>query len=537
MAMCASSRWERYKRYLFNDQSLGFSIDISRMNFDLAEFNAIESQMGRAFQAMEQLEQGGLANPDEGRMVGHYWLRAPSLAPTLEIRQEIEKCWQKIRKFAADLHAGLVKTEHGERFSDLLLIGIGGSALGPQLVSDALGSGSDKLSIHYMDNTDPDGMARTLAAIPDLAKLLVIVISKSGGTKETRNGQLVARAALEKSGLRFNRHFVAVTMDGSDLYKTAQSEQWLATFPLWDWVGGRTSLWGAVGLLPATLQGFDTEAFLAGAAEMDVLTRRQVLVQNPAALLAAMWFHAGKGVGQKAMVTLPYKDRLLLLSRYLQQLVMESLGKERNLEGAKVNQGLVVYGNKGSTDQHAYVQQLRDGLNNFFAVFVEVLNDYVEVTDKRFIECTQIEVEPGVNCGDFLEGFYLGTRSALYESGRESVTITINQLNARSLGAMIALFERTVGFYATLIGVNAYNQPGVEAGKRAATRAVELQKSVLEFLRAHKGSEFTVDQLCSELNGEAEIELVFKLLQRLAAVGRVKFSPSVSLFEGRYCIG
>ena len=125
------------------------------------------------------------------------------------------------------------------------------------------------------------------------------------------------------------------------------------------------------------------------------------------------------------MVVLPYKDRLLLFSRYLQQLVMESLGKRDDLAGKRVDQGLSVYGNKGSTDQHAYVQQLRDGINNFFATFVRVLED----------GGSPLEVEPGVTSGDYLHGLLLGTRKALFENGRQSLMITIPRVDAKSIGS------------------------------------------------------------------------------------------------------
>jgi glucose-6-phosphate isomerase len=161
---------------------------------------------------------------------------------------------------------------------------------------------------------------------------------------------------------------------------------------MWDWVGGRTSEFSSVGLLPAALQGIDIQAMMAGAAAMDVATRRPVTFENPAALMALMWHFATDGRGAKDMVVLPYKDRLLLFSRYLQQLVMESLGKELDVEGKVVHQGISVYGNKGSTDQHAYVQQLRDGVSNFFITFIEVLKDR---------EGAPFEVEPGVYCGRF----------------------------------------------------------------------------------------------------------------------------------------
>src|SRR5439155_5487771 len=154
----------------------------------------------------------------------------------------------------------------------------------------------------------------------------------------------------------------AVTSANSELDKHAVGEGWLERFPMWDWVGGRTSELSAVGLLPAALQGLDVDGMLAGALACDNLTRIRDVSKNPAAQLALMFFHIGNGKGTKHMVVLPYKDRLELFSKYLQQLVMESLGKQLDLGGNVVNQGIMVLGNKGSTDQHSYIQQLRDGL-------------------------------------------------------------------------------------------------------------------------------------------------------------------------------
>src|SRR5437588_9408144 len=172
----------------------------------------------------------------------------------------------------------------------------------------------------------------------------------------------------------------------------------------------------AVGLLPMALLGFEIDRFLAGAAAMDQETRKDVVEQNAAMLLALMWFYAGEGRGAKDMVIFPYKDRLALFSKYLQQLVMESLGKELDREGKIVHQGIAVYGNKGSTDQHAYVQQLRDGVPNFFVTFIEVQKDS---------DAPRVKVEGNFTSGDFLHGFMRGTRAALYEKGRDSITITI----------------------------------------------------------------------------------------------------------------
>src|SRR6266403_464140 len=395
--MATSSLWSRFQKYFLRYDDLDFSIDISRMRFADGFFDQMAPRVEKAFAAMRELEAGEIANPDERRMVGHYWLRDSKLAPTPELRADIDETNSRIKQFAADVHSGKIAPEKGERFKHVLLVGIGGSALGPQFINDALGRANDPLDIYFLDNTDPDGFDRVFDRIGDhLAHTITVVISKSGGTKETRNGMLEAAARYEKAGLNFGKHAVAVTGVGSELDKYAEKNEWLTRFPMHDWVGGRTSVMSAVGLVPAALQGFDIDQFLAGAAAMDAKTRATETSQNAAMLLALMWHYAGNGRGEKDMVILPYKDRLMLFSKYLQQLVMESLGKEKDLDGNVVNQGIAVYGNKGSTDQHSYVQQLREGVLNFFVTFIEVLHDR---------DGKSMMVEPGVTSGDYLDGF------------------------------------------------------------------------------------------------------------------------------------
>ena len=503
--MASSSLWQRFQRYLLCYRDLDFSLDISRMKFSEDFFEKMQPKIEKAFTAMRELEAGAIANPTENRMVGHYWLRNPLLAPTPELRAEIQDTIKRIKRFAEDVHAGKIAAENGERFKHVLLIGIGGSALGPQLVADALGSARDPMDIFFFDNTDPDGFDRVFERLDDLLpQTLVVVVSKSGGTKETRNGMLEAEARFKEKGLQFNKHAVAVTGVGSDLDQYAEKNRWLARFPMYDWIGGRTSVMSAVGLLPMALEGFDIDSFLAGAAAMDERTRTPDVAENAAMLLALMWYYAGNGKGDKDMVIIPYKDRLALFAKYLQQLVMESLGKEKDLEGKIVHQGIAVYGNKGSTDQHAYVQQLRDGVLNFFVTFIEVDKDRRNPA---------IEVQDGVTSGDYLHGFLRGTRSALYESGRESITISIPEVNAFDLGALIALYERAVGFYGSLINVNAYDQPGVEAGKKAATRLLQLQKQVKARMVVGQGK--TAEEIARAL--DADPEDVFHVLRHLAS--------------------
>jgi glucose-6-phosphate isomerase len=201
-----------------------------------------------------------------------------------------------------------------------------------------------------------------------------------------------------------------------------------------------------------------------------------------------------------------------------------------------VNQGIAVYGNKGSTDQHAYVQQLCAGVPNFFVVFIEVLKDR---------RGPSIEVEPRerprVTSGDYLSGFLQGTRAALSGNGRQSITLTVPEVTPFSVGVLIALFERAVGFYASLVEINAYDQPGVENCKQAANDGLDIQVEVVRLLAELKDKEgpLTAEQIAARLNKPSEAERVFKLCEHLAAnpfrgVTKVRgLTPTDSIYCGR----
>jgi glucose-6-phosphate isomerase len=515
--------WQSYNQSLLRYPQFGFSLDLSLMDISEEFLTVMQPKIDKAFADIKELEAGAIANPDEGRMVGHYWLRNADLAPTPELKQAITGPLADLKEFAAKVHSGEVVSPSGGVFEQILLIGIGGSALGPQLVAEAIGHGS-KLPIFFFDNTDPAGMDAVIdkVAVKGLDKTLVLVISKSGGTPETRNGMLEAKAAWEKTGLDFGKHTVAVTGTGSKLDQFATENHFIARFPMEDWVGGRTSVLSTVGLVPAALQGIDIDQLLAGAAAMDAETRKPDVKTNASMQLALAWHHASNGKGEKDMVVLPYKDSLVLFSKYLQQLIMESLGKELDLDGKVVNQGLAVYGNKGSTDQHAYIQQLRDGVNNFFAAFIEV---------RKGRDGQSIEVDPGTTSADYLQGFFRGTRKALYAAGRKSLTISIPEVTPFQLGLLIALFERAVSFYASLVNINAYHQPGVEAGKKAAGVFLETLNSV----RGHLTSEAkTADRIAEETGADAED--VYHCLTHLAANGEAQVSTGATPAEDTFSL-
>jgi glucose-6-phosphate isomerase len=356
--------WERFRRRQTLAPSIGLRLDLSRMDLPDEWLASMQDKVAAAYDEMARIERGDPVNTDENRRVGHYWLRDPARAPEPALRSAIEETLASVHQFARSVHQGRIRGQR-DGFRHALVVGIGGSSLGPRLVAHALGGAADRMAVSFLDNTDGDGFDLVLGALP-LAQTLTVVISKSGGTKETRNGMLEAAERYRAAGLDFGKHAVAVTGSGSELDRLAEAQGFLATFPMWDWVGGRTSEMSAVGLLPAALQGVDIDRLLAGARDADALTRVPAPpgrpLDNPAMALALAWHFAGDGRGAKDMVILPYKDRLSLMSQYLQQLVMESLGKERDRAGRVVHQGIAVYGNKGSTDQHAYVQQLREGI-------------------------------------------------------------------------------------------------------------------------------------------------------------------------------
>lgn len=496
--------WERFCGLLWHDEALGFWLDVSRIALSPEVLTSLQPRFDRAVAAMAALEKGSVANPDEQRQVGHYWLRTPHLAPDPAITEELRQQQHTMTAFAHGVLEGAITTSTGQPFTDVVWIGIGGSGLGPLLIIHALQQTGVGLRFHFIDNVDPEGMGRTYAELGERLKTsLVVVVSKSGSTPEPHIGMVQTRYCLEQRGGQWPAQAVAITVPGSKLDRQAVSEGWLQRFSLHDWVGGRTSITSAVGLLPGLLAGVPMEDFLAGAADMDKVTREPVLWGNPAALMAASWFVAGSGRGTRDMVVLPYRDRLEVFSRYLQQLVMESLGKRCDRNGVVVHQGIAVYGNKGSTDQHAYVQQLRDGIDNFFVTFIEVIKE----------PAASFAMEGSDRPGDVLDGFLQGTRSALTDGGRQSITITMERLGPRELGALVALFERTVGLYGELVNVNAYHQPGVEAGKKAAAAVLSLQKQVADLLDA---TPRTVAEIAQAIGAPEQVERVFWILRHMA---------------------
>ncbi|OGV49464.1 MAG: hypothetical protein A2X49_00775 [Lentisphaerae bacterium GWF2_52_8] len=462
---------QRNHKYTLIDAKSGFTLNVAGMRFTEAQLDGLAGLFNKAHKEMQRIEAGEIKNPDENRKVTHFTDRASYSGSEL---------FRDVEDFAEKISSGKIKGSTGKKFGAAVINGIGGSALGPQLAQFAINGpywnelGEEKrrgyLKLYFLDNTDSAGIA-DLLSVADLETLLVVNISKSGGTQETKNNMISCEAAYKKAGLDFTRHACAITMKGSELDDHARSGGWLKIFEMAESIGGRTSETSIVGHLPAALAGLNFRELLNGACHMDAWTRLPDYRKNPAYLLAAMWYLAGKGLGDRNMVIVPYSDRLILMSRYLQQLVMESIGKELDLEGNVVHQGLNVFGNKGGTDAHAFIQQLNDGRNDFFVTFIEVLSDSLD-----------LPIGKGVSMGDYLHGFEVGLSSALRSKKRQVIEMTINKVDEFNLGMIIALYERSVAAYAELIGVNAFHQPGVQAYKLASKTIIKMLGTVQEKL-------------------------------------------------------
>lgn len=402
----------------------------------------------RALSRMQAQMRGEAINQSEGRAVGHEWLRRPSLAKPA-IAQAIQKNLEAIR--------GL----EPQPSHKVLLIGIGGSALGVQLVSQALVTHQDRLI--SLDNADPQGLMETLAAV-DPKTTIPVVVTKSGGTAETRSAWLAARAHWEGAGLRFEDAAIVVTDPESPFARETQT--WRARFDIWPWVGGRFCVSSPAGLLPLHLLGVDTDAFLQGAASIDAWTAPE-RPSNVALEMAHSLFAQQARHGLHSLAILPYRDRLRLLGQYLQQLIMESLGKNQDLDGQAISQGLSVFGQRGSTDQHSILQHLTQGRPDTQTVLIE----------------SRADAPSNAQLADEHLARVLGTHQALCEAKRPPIFLSIPDINAKTIGALIALFERVVGYYAGMANLNAYDQPGVEAGKKASIALLNSKEELGQHLQ------------------------------------------------------
>ena len=430
---------------------------------------------------------GAPINRSEQRAVLHTALRAPKM-PSLvigghDVQEEIHAVLAQIRSFSDAVRNGGWTGYTGKAITDVVNIGIGGSYLGPKLVTQALRAQCHpRLTSHFVSNVDGHDLAAVLDKV-QVDTTLFIVASKSFTTAETMLNAHSARDWFLRSGAVCDlaKHFVAVSTNATAVAAFGIDTQNM--FPFWDWVGGRYSIWSAIGLIVAIAIGFDAfEQFLAGAHQMDVHFKTAPLEQNMSVLLAVIGVWYRNFFGSSSISIAPYHQDLSLLSRYLQQLDMESNGKRVDLDGALVSVATapVIWGDTGTNGQHAYFQMLHQGSDLIPVDFILPLAPSHELPDHQAALIA--------NCFAQSEALMLGKSVAevhrdltrqkldeaqiqllmphkLFPGNRPSNTLLMDALTPATLGALIALYEHKVFVQGVIWNINSFDQWGVELGK------------------------------------------------------------------------
>jgi len=474
-----SSDTNRFQKYSLSHE--GLLLDYSK-NFidsetvslliDLAE----QSQLPAAIDAMFR---GKKINITEQRAALHVALRDPKAKnDTPEVNQTLER----METLVAELHSGKWMGYSGKMITDVINLGIGGSDLGPAMVCDALSAfATKKLSVHFVSNVDPSHLRDTLKGL-QAETTLFIIASKSFSTLETLKNAEAARDWLRQQttdAAATAKHFVAITTNLSAAAQFGIEEQ--NVLPLWDWVGGRFSLWSAVGLpiaLALGMEGF--RQLLAGAHSMDEHFRTADPEKNLPVILALLNFWYREYFDAHSTAVIPYSQRLNLLPSFLQQLCMESLGKSVDKQGAKIehNTGDIIWGTVGTNGQHSYFQLLHQGTEFIPVDFIASANSDVE-------DNTQAHQHLLASC--FSQSLALmegkpDTDSAhkVVAGNKPSNTMLIEEMNPYNLGMLLALYEHKVYALSVLWNINAFDQWGVELGKKLSTKifaAISAEKN------------------------------------------------------------
>jgi glucose-6-phosphate isomerase len=472
----------------------GLDLDLSKQPWSLADLDVC-LDLARAAgleRAREGLFAGEIVNRSEGRPALHMALRAPDgadyRAPGQAVSREVEATRAQMRDFAGKVRAGIVRGATGKPFRTIVHIGIGGSDLGPRLIWEALKPLEPQIELRFAANVDPAELAQALAGL-DPAETLVVVVSKTFTTLETLTNAEAARAWL--------RAALGAAADGQLVAVSAAPERAQAfgvppgqVFAFWDWVGGRYSLWSAVGLSCAIALGYEVfERLLAGAAAMDDHFRRAPLERNAPVLLALAHVFNRNGLGRPVRAVVPYAQRLRLFPDFLQQLEMESNGKRVDADGHPLRRATAaaVFGDAGTNGQHAFFQLLHQGTD---IIPVDILavrqgSEGDQAAQKKLLANAVAQAEallvgrPEAEVRAELEGKGMAAAEIerlapqrTFPGDRPSSFFLLDRLDPERLGALIALYEHKVFVEGVLWGINSFDQWGVELGKTLATRVL-----------------------------------------------------------------
>jgi len=483
----------------WNDFLVDYSKNIANQEtLDLLLQLANEVQLK---QAISSYFEGDLINQTENRAVLHTALRAKESAKVMvdgvNVMPEIYSVKNKIKNFSNEVISGNKKGFTGKSFTDIVNIGIGGSDLGPAMIVEALQFYKNHLNVHFVSNVDGDHVNEIIKKLNPETTLFVVV-SKTFTTQETLSNAETIRSWFLQSATQEDvaKHFVAVSTNLQKVTEFGINPD--NVFPMWDWVGGRFSLWSAVGLSVSLAVGFDNfDKLLKGANEMDEHFKNESFDKNIPVILAllSIWYNNFFGAESEALI--PYTQYLQKLAPYLQQGIMESNGKSIGRDGKSVNYqtGTIIWGEPGTNSQHAFFQLIHQGtkliptdfigfknslygnkdhhdklMSNFFAQTEALLMGKTEAQVKAEFEKQGISGEKA----DFLLPF------KVFTGNKPTNTILINKLTPETLGALVAMYEHKIFVQGIIWNIFSYDQWGVELGKQLANSILDeiLSKEV-----------------------------------------------------------
>ncbi len=439
------------------DPATGITLDVSRVFAGAVGEHGIDE---KALEALAPRAAEALAGVEAVRGKGMLgWMDLPF---TNEYVEKCREVWARV----------------GEGIEDVLVLGIGGSALGTTCLKTALLSplhnslsrdargGSPRLWV--LDNIDPDWVAAHLDFV-DPKTTLVSIVSKSGTTAEPMSQFLVCREMLERElGAEYKRHVVCTTDPEKGKLREIAAAEGFETLPIPPGAGGRFSVLTPVGLFPAVATGIDVEGLLAGARAMDARCRGDDVRTNPALMQAAALYLAGER-GMNIHVMLPYSQALKDYADWYCQLLAESLGKRSARDGATVHAGQTPVKALGVTDQHSQIQLYTEGPFDKLITFIEVGEFAREMPLPHIYPDTDgVSYLGGRTMAELMAAECAGTQVALEQAGRPFEVLRVDRIDARTLGGLIYFNELAVAYCGELLNVDAFDQPGVEAGKKAA---------------------------------------------------------------------
>lgn len=482
---------ERANRFSikWNDFYVDYSKNrISRETMDLLLQLANEMNLKENIQ---KYFEGDIINETEGRAVLHTALREKENAEVYvdgkNILPEIYEVKQKIKQFSEAIISGSKKGHTGKAFTDIVNIGIGGSDLGPAMVTEALKHYENHLNVHFVSNVDGDHVQEVIKKLNPETTLFVIV-SKTFTTQETLSNAMTIRKWFlsHASENAVAKHFVAVSTNLEKINEFGIASE--NVFPMWNWVGGRFSLWSAVGLSISLATGYDNfDKLLAGAHDMDEHFKTASFDQNIPVVLAllSIWYNNFYGAESEAII--PYTQYLHRFAAYLQQGIMESNGKSVDRKGNRVNYetGTLIWGEPGTNSQHAFFQLIHQGTKLIpadFIGYVHSLNnneDHHEKLMANFFAQTEALLNGKTKEEVVSELTAAGMETSqiekllpykIFEGNKPTNTILIDKLTPESLGALIALYEHKIFVQGVIWNIFSYDQWGVELGKQLANK-------------------------------------------------------------------